>query len=97
MYIQFGLFVIVAISTIIANMTAGFIGKKIEVRLRNEAATKLIVQDISYYSNKKIGEILTKVTSDTQIIGDQAQGIPVAFLSAVTTSLFAIAFMFIID
>jgi len=97
MYIQIGLFVIVAVSTLIANMTAGFIGKRIEIQLRNKATERLITQDISYYSNKKIGEILTKVMSDTQIIGDQSQGIPVQFISAIFTTAFSIAFMFVID
>jgi len=96
-WIQVGFFAIIAITTMAGNMIAGFIGKWIEIDLRNRSAERLITQDISYYSNKKIGEILTKVTSDTQIIGDQVQGIPVAFISAVFTTIFSLVFMFIID
>ncbi|QBQ07343.1 ABC transporter ATP-binding protein [Spiroplasma gladiatoris] len=52
------------------------IGRKIEIALRNKALENLVKQDISYYSNKKTGEIITKIINDTQIIGDQAIQVP---------------------
>ncbi|ATZ18507.1 ABC transporter ATP-binding protein [Williamsoniiplasma somnilux] len=55
---------------------AYLIGRRIEIDLRNRSLESLVRQDISYYSDKKIGEILTKVVSDTQIVGDQAVQIP---------------------
>ncbi|AHI52816.1 ABC transporter ATP-binding protein [Spiroplasma culicicola] len=54
-------------------------GKKIEISLRNRCLETLVRQDISYYSDKKIGEILTKIISDTQIVGDQAVQVPLQF------------------
>ncbi|ATZ16142.1 ATP-binding cassette subfamily B protein [Entomoplasma freundtii] len=55
---------------------AYLLGRKVEIDLRNKTLEALVRQDISYYSNKKIGEILTKVISDTQIVGDQTVQIP---------------------
>ncbi|WP_339021115.1 ABC transporter transmembrane domain-containing protein [Spiroplasma endosymbiont of Atherix ibis] len=54
-------------------------GRKIEISLRNRALESLVRQDISYYSDKKIGEILTKIVYDTQIVGDQAVQVPLQF------------------
>ncbi len=58
---------------------AYIMGRKIEISLRNRALESLVRQDISYYSDKKIGEILTKIVYDTQIVGDQAVQVPLQF------------------
>ncbi|AHI53688.1 ABC transporter ATP-binding protein/permease [Spiroplasma sabaudiense Ar-1343] len=84
-YVQLVLFGFIAIFTFISNFLAGLMGKRIEISLRNKALEKLVKQDMSYYSDKKIGEILTKIVSDTQIIGEQAQQVPVTMLSAIFT------------
>jgi ATP-binding cassette subfamily B protein len=73
------------------------LGKQIEVDLRNDITKKLIELDMSYYSDKKIGEILTKVVSDTQILGDQTGIIPVTTLTAVLTLVFSIVTLATID
>ncbi|ATG97321.1 ABC transporter ATP-binding protein [Mesoplasma lactucae] len=97
MGIQIGLFVLIAATTLTGTMLAGFLGKYIEVDLRNKTIARLITQDMSYYSDKKIGDLLTKVVSDTQNVGDQSQAIPTAFLSALFTTVFALVFGFVIN
>ncbi|WP_338972876.1 ABC transporter ATP-binding protein [Spiroplasma endosymbiont of Panorpa germanica] len=84
-YVQLVLFGFIAVFTFISNFLAGLMGKRIEINLRNKSLEKLVKQDMSYYSDKKIGEILTKIVSDTQIIGEQAQQVPVTMLSAIFT------------
>ncbi|WP_434328442.1 ABC transporter ATP-binding protein [Mycoplasma capricolum subsp. capricolum] len=87
--------VITAILTYIANLFGNELGKKIEISLRNELTKKLITTDIEYYSNKKTGEILTKVVSDTQIIGMQASVIPNIIFTAFFTMIFTLITLFI--
>ncbi|AGR40975.1 ABC transporter ATP-binding protein [Spiroplasma taiwanense] len=92
-YVQISLFGALAIFTFSSNYLAGLMGKNIEISLRNRALEKLVKQDMSYYSDKKIGEILTKIVSDTQIIGDQAQQVPVTLMSATFTFFGALIMM----
>ncbi|WP_338983168.1 ABC transporter ATP-binding protein [Spiroplasma endosymbiont of Othius punctulatus] len=63
----------------IFDYVAYMVGRRIEIDLRNRSLESLARQDISYYSDKKIGEILTKVISDTQIVSDQAVQVPTQF------------------
>ncbi|QGS51585.1 ABC transporter ATP-binding protein [Spiroplasma tabanidicola] len=72
------------------------IGVKIEISLRNEALENLVKQDISYYSDKKIGDLITRIIKDTQIIGDQAIEVPlqigVSSLEILAASILMIIF-----
>ncbi|KAF5305980.1 hypothetical protein FQR65_LT18637 [Abscondita terminalis] len=83
--------------TFLSQLISGFMGRNIEIFLRNKSLERLVKQDMSYYSDKKIGEILTKIVSDTQIIGDQAQQVPVTLLTAIFTFFGSLAMMFTID
>lgn len=96
-YLSIGMIAINAVFTFAAQYFAGMLGKQMEIDLRNETLEKLIEEDMSYYSNKKIGEILTKVVSDTQIIGDQAAIIPITFLNSLVTFFVSLIMMFVID
>ncbi|AGR40839.1 ABC transporter ATP-binding protein [Spiroplasma taiwanense] len=75
-YIAVGIVLFYCIISFLFDYIAYIMGRKIEISLRNRCLENLVRQDISYYSNKKIGEILTKIVSDTQIVGDQAVQIP---------------------
>ncbi|QHX36077.1 ATP-binding cassette [Spiroplasma sp. TIUS-1] len=94
---------LIAVGIVVGNMFIQFgtqyigvtMGKRIEIDLRNRALEALIRQDISYYSDKKIGELITKVVSDTQIVGDQAATIPSTILSSVLTITASMALMFV--
>ncbi|QEH61419.1 ATP-binding cassette, subfamily B, bacterial [Spiroplasma chinense] len=81
-YVQLGMYVVLGTSVYFLNLNVGMLGKNIEQYLRNEALKGLIMQDISYYSDKKIGEILTKIGADTWIVGEQTQNIPTLILMA---------------
>ncbi|ATZ16414.1 ATP-binding cassette subfamily B protein [Entomoplasma freundtii] len=92
-----GAAVVDAVFVFISQYLAAMLGKQIEIDLRNEAVEKLIEEDMSYYSNKKIGDILTKVVSDTQIVGDQVAIVPVTFLNAVMTLIISLIMMFVVE
>ncbi|QBQ07878.1 ABC transporter ATP-binding protein/permease [Spiroplasma gladiatoris] len=96
-YVQIALFILLGITTYLSQFIAGIMGKNIEIDLRNKALERLVKQDMSYYSDKKIGEILTKIVSDTQTIGEQAQQVPVTFMGALFTFCGSIATLSTID
>ncbi|ASP28528.1 ABC transporter ATP-binding protein [Spiroplasma corruscae] len=96
-YLQVGIFALLALFTFLSNYLTGLLGKNIEINLRNQALENLVKQDMSYYSDKKIGEILTKIVSDTQIVGEQGQIIPVTLLSATFTFFGSLITMLTID
>ncbi|PPE04335.1 ABC transporter ATP-binding protein [Entomoplasma ellychniae] len=80
-----------AVGTYLFNYLSWIFGRKIEVDLRNKILEKLVRQDISYYSDKKIGEILTSVITDTQNVGEGAVNIPTSI--GISLSQFIVAFI----
>ncbi|WP_339020244.1 ABC transporter B family permease/ATP-binding protein [Spiroplasma endosymbiont of Atherix ibis] len=86
-----------AIGTFIFNYFSWILGRKIEVDLRNKILEKLVRQDISYYSDKKIGEILTSVVADTQNLGEGAVRIPTNMGIAISQFIAAFTMTFILS
>ncbi len=74
--------ILVAIFTYLSNWMGGKLGKKVEIETRKKTISNLMNQDMSFYSQSKSGETLTKVIQDTAVIGDQSQRIPSQILSA---------------
>ncbi|ASZ09199.1 ABC transporter ATP-binding protein [Mesoplasma chauliocola] len=97
--------IIISVALLVFNLFNSFLfnwwsntfAKQIETHLRNEILEKLIRQDISYYSDKKIGELLTNVISDAQVVGNQAVDIPMNVASAFFQSLIGLSLTFIIE
>lgn len=96
-YILIGLQVGSGILMYIRNLSGGVIGVKIEIEYRNKVLEHLLKVDMSYYENNKIGESLTKLISDTQVIGDNMQAIPLTFLSSIVTFIGGMAVTFSIN
>lgn len=96
-YILITLQVASGIFMYIRNVAGGVIGVKIEIEYRNKVLEHLLKVDMSYYENNKIGESLTKLISDTEIIGDNMQAIPLTFLSSVVTFIGGIIVTFSIN
>lgn len=67
------------------NLTGSMIGVKIEIEYRNKVLKHLLELDMSYYEDRKIGDTLTKLISDTGVIGDNMQSIPLTILSSFIT------------
>lgn len=79
------------------NWWSNTFAKRIETHLRNKILEKLIRQDIAYYSDKKIGELLTNVISDAQIVGNSAVDIPLNIASAFLQAVIGLALTFILE
>ncbi|ASP28284.1 ABC transporter ATP-binding protein [Spiroplasma corruscae] len=96
-YLQLVVYILLAIFVFTRNVTVGKLGRDIEIHLRNETLKALITQDISYYSNQKIGEILTKIGADTWLIGEQTRVIPTMMLMAVFNFFGSAIVLLIVD
>ncbi|MDQ0567826.1 ABC transporter ATP-binding protein [Mycoplasma yeatsii] len=86
--------ILTGVFTYVSNFFGAELGKKIEIDLRHEVSKKLISADMSYYFDKKTGEILTKVVTDTQLIGMQAAIFPNIILVAFFSLIFTIVALF---
>ncbi|ASZ09181.1 ABC transporter ATP-binding protein [Mesoplasma chauliocola] len=95
--IAMGIVLLSAFVSFLSQYFSVLLSKRIEIDLRNKSLEALVRQDISYYSDKKIGEIITKVISDTQIVGDQSAQVPVTLISAFFTIIGASIMMFIFE
>ncbi|WP_339045969.1 ABC transporter ATP-binding protein [Spiroplasma endosymbiont of Colias croceus] len=67
------------------NLTGSIIGVKVEIEYRNKVLKHLLDLDMSYYEDRKIGDTLTKLISDTSVIGENMQSIPLTMLSSIVT------------
>ncbi|ASP27887.1 ABC transporter ATP-binding protein [Spiroplasma corruscae] len=94
-YISIADVVLYCIVSFYYDYAAYIIGRKIEISLRNRCLENLVRQDISYYSDKKIGEILTKIVSDTQTVGDQAIQVPLQIGLSIFEITASAALMFV--
>ncbi|UZQ31101.1 MAG: ABC transporter ATP-binding protein/permease [Spiroplasma phoeniceum] len=72
---------IAVITTNIRERVGGMLGRNIEIDLRNAVLNNLVNLNIGYYSDKKIGETMTKLINDTQVIGDESQLTPANLIS----------------
>ncbi|AUF83213.1 ABC transporter ATP-binding protein [Mesoplasma syrphidae] len=89
--------VINTINTFAINYLGYLMAIRIEIDLRNKILEKLVRQDISYYSDKKIGELLTNVISDSKFVSDWAINIPVGGIISVFQIIIAVTMTFILD
>ena len=90
-------FVVSGIFLYLQGWVGGSISRKIEIDIRIKVLNKLIDLDMNYYNDKKMGDILTKLISDTQILGDQAYQVPQNFLNAIFTFIGSVVIMFTLD
>lgn len=67
------------------NLAGSIIGVKVEIEYRNKVLKHLLDLDMSYYEDRKIGDTLTKLISDTSVIGENMQSIPLTMLSSIVT------------
>ncbi len=77
-----GVFLVIGVvTTNIRERVGGMLGRNIEIDVRNAVLNNLVNLNIGYYSDKKIGETMTKLINDTQIIGDESQLTPANLIS----------------
>ncbi|AUM62555.1 ABC transporter ATP-binding protein [Spiroplasma monobiae] len=82
--------------TYIRNSCSIMLAVRIEVELRNLTIKRLLEQDISYYSDKKIGKLMTKLVGDTNVIGNEISGMIAWVIQAPLVIIMGTVMMFII-
>jgi len=95
--IAISVFIAKAIAVYFNLLIGGKIGKKIEISLRQRILKTLTNLDLDFYTHNRIGDLLTKLISDTQIIGTQSQTIPQNILSALVVTIGSIVILFSIN
>ncbi|ATZ16275.1 ATP-binding cassette subfamily B protein [Entomoplasma freundtii] len=95
--VTFGVLIILGFGTFMKDYLGNIIGAYIEVGLRNQMVSRLLNQDISYYSNKKIGELMTKIINDTGVIGAEINGLLSSIIQAPLVLIFGTISLFLID
>ncbi|AGR42020.1 ABC transporter ATP-binding protein [Spiroplasma diminutum] len=82
--------------TFIRNSCSIMLAVNIEVELRNLTIRRLLEQDISYYSDKKIGKLMTKLVGDTNVIGNEISGMIAWVIQAPLVIIMGTVMLFII-
>ncbi|WP_100916430.1 ABC transporter ATP-binding protein [Spiroplasma floricola] len=88
--------VLLYICTYIRNSCSIMLAVRIEVELRNLTIKRLLEQDISYYSDKKIGKLMTKLVGDTNVIGNEISGMIAWVIQAPLVIIMGTATLFIL-
>lgn len=73
------------------------VSSRLEVQFKIAIIRKLFEQDISYYSDKKIGEIMTKVLYDTSNVANEISGLLNSMIQAPLVLIFGSISLFLIN
>jgi len=92
------------IASILAGVFAGLrgsiftvVGGKVNVRLRTQLMDSLLSQDIGFFDVTKTGDITSRLSSDTTLVGDQVTLNINIFLRSLVQALGVLLFMFIVS
>lgn len=70
---------------------------RVNVRLRVQLMDSLLAQDIGFYDTTKTGDITSRLSSDTTLVGDQVTLNVNVFLRSVVQAIGVLIFMFAIS
>ncbi|WP_342268645.1 ABC transporter ATP-binding protein [Spiroplasma endosymbiont of Aspidapion aeneum] len=96
-YFMFINVVVIVICTYLAYILSGIIAQREECKLRDKILIQLMNQDIDFFNNSKIGNLINTVVVDTEKIGNQLKIAPIIFIQVVMTTIGAISIMMSID
>ncbi|AHI53092.1 ABC transporter ATP-binding protein [Spiroplasma culicicola] len=97
MLITFSSMLILYFTTYLRNALSIKMAVRVEVELRNLTIKRLLEQDISYYSDKKIGKLMTKLVGDTNVIGNEISGLIAWVIQAPFIIVFGSIMLLLID
>lgn len=73
------------------------VGARANVRLRVQLMDSLLHQDIGFFDVTKTGDITSRLSSDTTLVGDQVSLNVNVFLRSIVQALGVLAFMFVVS
>lgn len=95
---------LLVVASVLAGVFAGIrgsiftiIGARTNVRLRVQLMDSLLAQDIGFFDVAKTGEITSRLSSDTTLVGDQVSLNVNVFLRSLVQALGVLLFMFIVS
>ncbi|GFY82927.1 transporter associated with antigen processing protein 2 [Actinidia rufa] len=81
-------------NTVLAILLIVVLGERVVARLRKDLFSHLIQQEIAFFDVTRTGELLSRLSEDTQIIKNAATTNLSEALRNVTTAIIGVAFMF---
>ena len=73
------------------------VGGRVNVRLRMKLMDSLLVQDIGFFDTTKTGDITSRLSSDTTLVGDQVTLNVNVFLRSLVQAVGVLIFMFVLS
>jgi hypothetical protein len=95
---------LLVVASVLAGVFAGIrgsiftvVGGRVNVRLRVQLMDSLLAQDIGFFDVAKTGEITSRLSSDTTLVGDQVSLNVNVFLRSLVQALGVLLFMFLVS
>jgi hypothetical protein len=95
---------LLVVASVLAGVFAGLrgsiftvVGGRVNVRLRVQLMDSLLAQDIGFFDVAKTGEITSRLSSDTTLVGDQVSLNVNVFLRSLVQAIGVLLFMFIVS
>jgi len=78
-------------------MIFNVVGARVNVRLRMKLMDALLAQEVGFYDKTRTGDIKSRLSSDTSIVGSAVTGNVGLFLRAIVRAIGVLAFMFLLS
>lgn len=92
------------LASVLAGVFAGIrgsiftvVGGRVNIRLRVQLMDSLLTQDIGFFDVTKIGDITSRLSSDTTLVGDQVTLNVNVFLRSLVQAMGVLLFMFLVS
>lgn len=90
-------FLFQAVSSGFSVYTISYVGQYIVAKLRSEAWSRLLRLPVSFFDRNTSGEMMSRITNDTNVIKDFITGHIITFLSGLVSIIGAVVLLFSID
>ena len=90
-------FVFRSLASFLQNYHLNYVGERIVVDLRCELYARLQTLSIGYYSNRRVGELISRISSDVTVVRTVLTGNVSTFLQQSLTLIGSIAIMFYLN
>ena len=86
-----------SLASFVQNYNLNFVGEKIVVDLRCQLYAHFQTLSINYYNNKRVGELISRISSDVTVVRTVLTGNISAFLQQTLTLVGSVAIMFYLN
>ena len=90
-------FILRSLASFVQNYNLNYVGEKLVVDIRCELYARLQSLSIGYYNNKRVGELISRISSDVTVVRTVLTGNISAFLQQTLTLVGSVAIMFYLN